>query len=342
MISRVRAFLDLAILVGAIVAALLAVSGLLGGVFAIFDLVNHFQLLIFIATIAGLAASLIWPFQKSAFRRPVQLLLLVPLICSTLLLGPDAVRRVLSAEADPSMLIEQNRAPLKLMSFNIYLGTWDGNGLARSILAHNPEVVNLQEFPPKRFRRQQALNKAYPHQAKCDDWKTCTLGILSKYPLTDIKHFDLNDGPGRNPIHGKMLAATINAPGRAPLRLYNVHFGWPLPLSAKQTQFKRAAEIIAVDAANNPNQIVAGDFNATGWSFAVDGFADQLGFSRRSQFLPTFPAPFSKIKGLSPPAFLSLDHVLTGPTLSSGPVVRASALLGDHWPILTTLYIPKR
>ncbi|WP_319531399.1 endonuclease/exonuclease/phosphatase family protein [uncultured Cohaesibacter sp.] len=342
MISRFRTFLDLAILAGATVAALLALSGLLGGLVPLLDLVNHFQLLIFLAAVVGLLASLVWPFLRKDLRHPVQLLLLVPLLCSSSLLLPDLYRRMTISEASAESLEARGLQPLKLMSFNIYLGTWDGDGLARSIFRHAPEVVNLQEFPPKRFRRQQDLKKAYPYQANCGYWRTCTLGILSKHPLSDIKHYDLDDGGGRNPLHGKMLAATIRAPGREPVRLYNVHLGWPLPLSVKQTQFQRAEAIIKAEAAKTPNQLVAGDFNATGWSFAVDGFADDLGFSRRSQFLPTFPSPHSIIKRLSPPAFLSLDHVLTSPTLSSGPVVRASAELGDHWPILTELYVPKR
>jgi endonuclease/exonuclease/phosphatase family metal-dependent hydrolase len=141
-------------------------------------------------------------------------------------------------------------------------------------------------------------------------------------------------------MHGKMLAATVQIKGSLPIRLYNVHLGWPMPIATKRAQLAQLAQIVRTEAAEFPNQVVTGDFNSSGWAFAIDQTSDLAGLERRSYFLTTFPSPHSRIKGMLLPAFLSLDHMLFSPTLKTDPVVRASATFGDHYPIITNLFLP--
>ena len=344
MVRIVRALLDVAILAGVLVGSFICVGGaVLGGFVPFFDAVNHFQLLFFVAALLAMVATFVWPYHLPSFKPVAQIALLVSLAASLFMLGPDIVRRLSASALSEQQLRAQNVSPFRVMSFNIYLGTWDGEGVLRSVRQHRPDIVALQEYPPKRFRRHSGLKQEFPYQARCGYWRRCTLGILSKHPMDEIKRYDLGSPKLVNPMHGKMLAATVRPKGKKPFRFYNLHLSWPLPVEEKRTQLAAMARILKEEANRYPRQVIAGDFNSTGWAYRLDAYVTEAGLMRRSQFVPSFPSPHSRIKGiLKLPAFLSLDHILTSPDLQTGPVVRAKASLGDHWPIITDVYLPNR
>ncbi len=343
MMSRLRVLLDCLIFAGLCAAALLTLSGLLGAFVPALDLINHFQLPLFLSGVLAFAMTFFWPYRFPGMKRPAQALLLAALVASGGLIGTEAVKRLtVSAQSDDA-LAAANMRSLKYLSFNIYLGTWDGVGLAETVRRYDPDIATLQEYAPKRFRRQPNLKRDYPYQARCGNWRRCTLAILSKHPMDEIQRFDLGPPVTRNPMHGKMLAATVRVKGSAPIRIYNVHLAWPLPVAQQQRQMQEIAEIINRERTRYPQQVLSGDFNSTGWAFSIDQLAKDAGMSRQSHFVPTFPSPNSRLKGfLQLPAFLSLDHIMVSPPLSTGPVVRVATRIGDHWPILTDLYVPKQ
>lgn len=337
--SPILSFLNRVILVGVFFSAFLSVLTVLGAYIPLFDLLNHFQLLILIACIVGICLSFVWPFDRILQRKRAQVLLVFSLACSLFVVGPDIFARLKTTLFSPDGANEART--LRFMSYNIYMGTWDGNGLAKVVLGQNPDLVTFQEMPPNRFKRQADLNAAYPFQARCGNWRICTQTIYSKFPLSDIENFNLNETEQQNPFHGKLLAATVHPDSGQAFRIYNVHLGWPWPLDAKRTQLGNLREVIERDAEKYPLQVIAGDFNATGWSYQVRHFAASSGLERHTHFLPTFPSPASRIKGLRILSFLSLDQILTSPEIKTGKVVRASGKIGDHWPIVTDLYLPE-
>ena len=342
MLSRLRAVFECLIFAGVFLGSLVTLSGLLGAFVPLFDSVNHFQLVFFSCGFIAFLLTFVWPYYYTSFKRPAQIFLLAAMIVSGGLISADSLPRIFASRLSDRALSDRGLKPLTYMSFNIYLGTWDGLGLAKTIRRHNPEIVTLQEYAPRRFRRQPDLKRDYPYQARCGNWRRCTLAILSKHPMDDIKRYDLGPPVARNPMHGKMLAATIRVKGSPPIRVYNVHLSWPLPVDQQQRQMAEIAQIIQQEHGRHPHQIVSGDFNSTGWAFAVDRLAKKAGLNRTSHFVPTFPSPNSRIKGvLRLPSFLSLDHIMVSEDLQTGPVVRVATPIGDHWPILTELYLPK-
>jgi len=343
MISRFRALLDCLIFAGLVLVALLTLSGLLGAFLPSLDLINHFHLPLFLSGSLAFAMTFVWPYRLPRLKRPAQIIILAALLASSGLIGTEAAKRLMLSEQNAQALAASNKQALKYLSFNIYLGTWDGIGLAETVRRYNPDIATLQEYAPKRFRRQPDLKRDYPYQARCGYWRRCTLAILSKHPMDEIKRFDLGPEVTRNPMHGKMLAATVRAKGSAPIRIYNVHLAWPLPIAQQKRQMQEIAAIIKRERKRYPQQVLSGDFNSTGWAFSIDQLAKDAGMSRQSHFVPTFPSPNSRLKGfLQLPAFLSLDHIMVSPPLSTGPVVRVATEIGDHWPILTDLYVPKQ
>ncbi|WP_316859629.1 endonuclease/exonuclease/phosphatase family protein [uncultured Cohaesibacter sp.] len=341
MIKRLMGLVELAFFLAALGWFGATGIGLLGRFVRLFDLINHFQLVLVISAMAFLAASFVWRFSGQFYKRAGRALFVLSIIGSMCLIGPEILHRgtqtlfASEANARPS-----GNTTIKLMSFNLYMATRDAKGLTSSIIKVGPDLVTLQEYAPNRFKRQPDLKREYPYQARCKSWRTCSLAILSKYPLSEITSYRLDSEGQKNPLHGKMLAATMKAKGAKPVRVYSLHLSWPLPLSEKKLQFEKLAEIILKERERYPLQVIAGDFNSTGWAYAVDRFAANVGMERRDQFVPTFPSPNSRIKGIKLPAFLSLDHILTSQDIKASKVVRVSASVGDHWPIMTRLTLP--
>ena len=176
------------------------------------------------------------------------------------------------------------------MSFNIYLGTWDGNGLAKTLNRSGAEIVALQEYAPKRFRRHPGLKKLYRYQARCSNWRRCTLAILSQHPLTDIKRYSLGKSSSGNHMHAKMLAATVHVKGQKPVQaLYCPSFAGRCQLATQRTQFRTLIEILNREKAKYPNQILLGDFNSTGWSFTLDQMMARSDLERQKPFRSDLP-----------------------------------------------------
>ena len=341
MLTRLRYFLDFCILIGLAVGAIISALALLGAVIPVLDAINHFQLIIIVLGLVALLGSFIWPSALSPLKRYGRKMVLFILLCSAITVGPEALGYLTREDPIDYKAVQGTTQPVKLLSFNVYMGTWDKKAVANTIVRAVPDIVTLQEFPPKRYRNQPDLKKAFPYQAHCQSWRICSLAILSKHKLTDIKSYQLGSKSQRNPLHGKLLAATVYVKGAQPFRLYSVHLAWPLPLSEKQNQLQRLKQILKSERAQWPLQVLAGDFNSTGWSYRLNGFTKASGLWRRDHLLPTFPSPNSVIKRIRLPAFLSLDHVLTSPQIGMSPINRVSAPVGDHWPIEGTLYMPR-
>ena len=63
MFSRLRALFDCLIFTGILVGMLLTVSGLLGGLVPYLDLINHFQLPLFVSGFIAFLLTFVWPYQ---------------------------------------------------------------------------------------------------------------------------------------------------------------------------------------------------------------------------------------------------------------------------------------
>lgn len=344
LVRLLRAFIDVAILIGVISGALLSVAGLLGLVFPLFDIINHFQLVFLLLVCISYTATFLWPFYYPSFQRYIRLLLLIPLAVSLLVVGPEAVRQIMRPSLDLAKVKADGHLPLKVMSFNIWLENWDRPGTARSILRHDPDIVLLQEYAPNRYKRQKALKKRYPYQARCGYWRNCTLAILSKYPLKNIKNHFLAPKDPTRPIHGKMLSATLKVKGYRDLRLYTLHTDWPKPFGDQRRQFGNLVKIMEKERAKYRDILLAGDFNSSGWSFELNGLSHLLKMDRHSLLLPSYPSfnrRFTRLR-IPVPAILSLDHIFASRSVPVGYVSTVSANVSDHRPVVADIVLEKK
>lgn len=338
MLSKFRAFLDISILCGVVVGSLMSFLGLFAAFFPALDILNHFQFVFLIITLVCLITTYVWPFYYPGFKRIGRMILMVPLVSSLSFIGPEYYRSLTS----PSLPATPDGKVLKVMSFNIYMGNWDRPGTASSIIRHDPDIVLMQEYTPNRFKNQPDLKKRYPYQARCRSWRRCTLAILSKYPMDELQSRALGPEDKRDFVHGKMLSATLRLPGYQPLRIHTFHADWPTPTKDQKPQFAELREVLQKDHERYDAMLLGGDFNSTGWSYALNRFADGAGMTRHTQFLLTFPTLRARIKRLRWPAIFSLDHLMTSPAMSMGNVERITdASVGDHYPVAAEFILKK-
>lgn len=341
--SWFRAFIDLSIMVGLIIGSSLSALGFLAFIWPDFDILNQFQLLFLTLTVISAIATFIWPYYFPRLRPYAQALLLVPFLSSITMLLPDVYGSLSAPKLDLERVDKASSRDLRIMTFNIFLQNWDKDGSVAAIAKYNPDIVLLQEFAPNRYKHVQALKKTYPYQARCKHWTICTLGILSKYPLSNIQSRKFATPQARDDIHGRILSATVRVKGFAPLRIHSFHADWPSPLGEQTAHFERLNAYIIKDMKRFPNTVLAGDFNSSSWSLTMRDFTEALPLSRHSYLKPTYPTPNLVVKRyLWLPAFLSLDHIFSSASVPVFNLERGFVKVADHHPLIADLLIFKK
>ena len=206
-----------------------------------------------------------------------------------------------------------NGTELRIMTFNhLYLNR-DLEAIKRTILRQDADLVALQELTPvvaAMVRRE--FGKRYPYQQlrPLDRSSTKGVGLLSRFPLADVRYND--DYGGQH--------ATVQVGERA-LRLINLHLMIPFggresdrPLAFDPSTRARQLEKLklAIKAApEHGGLIVVGDFNLSdrepGYRKLADLMTDAYRSTRRG-FGFTFPAGRA-YAGVPLPPLVRLDYV---------------------------------
>ncbi len=102
-----------------------------------------------------------------------------------------------------------------------------------------------------------------------------------------------------------------------------------------------AALAARIQALGDPAAILAGDFNAAPWSFALrrqDAALQNLGLARLTRALFTWPTPrFRRFALPSPVPLLPIDHVYAGANWRAVSVTGGPPLGSDHFPVVVTV-----
>jgi endonuclease/exonuclease/phosphatase (EEP) superfamily protein YafD len=124
--------------------------------------------------------------------------------------------------------------------------------------------------------------------------------------------------------------------GGGPIEVMGVHPGHPRDRGATFTELEPAARIAA---GFGPRGIVAGDFNATPWSFALRRLDNVLPLQRRTHLVFSWPTPQRRFTdlGLKAPAVAPIDHVYAGRDWRLVEVRRGPDIGSDHYPVVVTL-----
>lgn len=212
---------------------------------------------------------------------------------------------------------ETNAKPLKIISANAYFENPDLSRLQTLITQEQPDLVVIVEFAPQHVKQVQAWAD-YPHQVLQPASGAFGMAILSRLPLSQTK--TLTDQAGIEHI-ATQVAYT------QPFTLIGLH---PLPPLNKKLHQTRDALLQQLTDANGQARLIAGDFNASPWSSALQGLAAK-NFYRTLNLLPTWPTSWQGLMGIP------IDQVLASTQWKLISAKVGTSIGSDHYPVIVEL-----
>lgn len=224
--------------------------------------------------------------------------------------------------ATPALPMAEPGPPTLRVAFaNVHVSSEDPSRLLAWLAREPVDVLAIGELSPG-FA--DALSHAAPaalgHRSLHPQPTPWGIGLLSRYPLRDVRLLPGRDGVPR-------LEATIDL-DRSAVRLVVLHPKPPMT-AAMLLERDRAVAVVASARDTRP-RIVLGDLNATPWSRPLQDAADG-DLLRATTLAPTWPAHWTLRPGIP------IDHVLASPqwavrTTGIGPDIGS-----DHRPVRAEL-----
>lgn len=196
------------------------------------------------------------------------------------------------------------------------------------IAREKPDVITYQEAGPDWAMWIDILEGTYPHHVECRiDGLNFGTGILSRRPIGESDAQACSAG-------GRLAMAPIDFGGTI-VNVAAYHSALPWPYGQSKSIDAMVPELRKLDGP----KIIAGDFNATPWSYTVNRIAKASGTATvpniGGTWLPIgLPANFTAWIGLP------IDHVLVSPEIET-PVGSSRPDVGsDHLPLRLDFSVP--
>jgi endonuclease/exonuclease/phosphatase (EEP) superfamily protein YafD len=177
----------------------------------------------------------------------------------------------------PAAMAQSGDAPqIRVVSANVYLRNTDPSPLLAWADPSNTDLIVVHELRPA-FANKLAAATQWPHQHLMPQADTSGIGLLSRWPLHDVR--EVAGAGGRPQLH-----ALLQTP-RGTIEVIAVHPRPPLSLASHRT---RNQTLLALRPRGDALALVVGDFNATPWSNAAPLLA-QNGWRWFGGVQPTWP-----------------------------------------------------
>lgn len=214
------------------------------------------------------------------------------------------------------------RAVYRLLQMNLRFDNQTPEKVLSLIGRTQPDTITFNEVSTKWLAPLDRLSAAYPHRIVCKGTtRVGGVAILSRRPFeTSV--------PANCFGSGSIAIASIDFGGQM-VKVAALHLGWPWPYY----QWAQVDDLTGVLGTLGDTAILAGDFNATGWSVAARRVAEAGGLTPVQSIGPTWL--HRKLpKALRPFIGLPIDQVL-----AKGNVIVHSARTqddagSDHLPVL--------
>lgn len=263
----------------------------------------------------GLAVPLLLVLAMASRSRTSMAVLLVPMLTWLFVFTPSIVPLAWTAP-------DESTQTLTLASHNVKAGTGGAEESALELSANQSDVITLQELDAGSAQRvTDALETAYPHHVVVG-----TVGVWSKYPLTNSRALDLGLG-------WKRALSTQVVTEHGTIRLYAIHAASARPNDHvdRDEMLGQLATVVRADP--HKNIVAIGDFNATSTDRAFKGISAVLDEPNQDAGFFGFTWP------QKPFPMMRLDHVLVrGLDVVSNTDLPAGR--SDHLAIKTTVNLP--
>ena len=213
---------------------------------------------------------------------------------------------------------------IKVITSNVWGYNRNYAPLATFLREERADIVILEEADAEIGFTLADLRDLYPYRADCIDSHYCRLVILSRHPLLESR---VTYRSTNIPPH---IVARVDFQG-SPITIVGAHLSRPHSWRWQSAEIDYLANRLPELAGP---LIMAGDFNATPWSWALTSLQRRAGLQRHLTLGASWPANL-----LFPPQIL-IDHIMS----RDGPM-RREAHLGpniksDHLPLVVTLVLP--
>ena len=229
-----------------------------------------------------------------------------------------------------SFVLPNTSTDLNLLQLNLFHRNSNSRAVLKLVRKHNPDVITFQEVSPRNKKILKKLTKAYPYRLLCHSSGVRSIAILSRFPRRSKR--------SQGCIKSKGLGWMQIKVGQKTLSIASIHLRWPYPYNQRSQIQHLEKHLKAI-----PRPVLlAGDFNATPWSYALSRITDatdthvvgglrityHLNPKRWNQFRKL---PFDIKIGLP------IDHVLTSPSLSAHTIKKEQFVGSDHFPIVAKM-----
>ncbi len=310
-------FVQLGLIAWAIAAVFIAAASWAALLIPALDLLNQIAPFWLLLAIAGSIAAFALPLGRPRLLARVGFA--VALIAHGALVAPELLRPI-------SVATNPDDAPRVRI---VWLNTQSGSapaGVTDYLLNSGADFVVLAEYHPEGNAIPDDLRAAYPYFAACLEPHACNVVILARRePIAQ------RDAYAESASGLRMIWADFDVDG-APLRVIGTHLNRPYP--AERQARERHDLASRIGDASPDNTILAGDFNATPWSFALRSFDRSSGLTRHDRATPTWPAAsWTRLRLPAPAAFMPLDHVYSGANWRLIQIRRGPRTGADHYPL---------
>jgi endonuclease/exonuclease/phosphatase (EEP) superfamily protein YafD len=305
-------------LAGGLLLTVLTLGSLLGEFYWGFDVLSHFNL----QYTAGLGLCLLTGLFLQ-HRRLSTLALLPALLVNIAILAPFFLPQA-SAHQSAS-------TPLRVISINVFTENEAHNAVIDFIVETNADIVFLSEVEPALMAQlDREIGEIYPYVHDESVRGTLGLAFISQHPFIAAQTIRL-EGRRR-----RLITASLDWQG-TPVQIYGMH---PLPPLNQRWATQRNSEIETIQdiLQDIPKPVIlAGDFNASPWSYPLRRLNDETPLRHAALGYGIWPTWQYGTVLLSAPIdhiFVSLEWAVTS------YAARSDAKLGsDHKPIIADLLL---
>lgn len=227
---------------------------------------------------------------------------------------------------DTASVNQPQERTLRLMVYNIYHLNHDLEAIVREVEKYDPDLLFIMEYSDAIQRQIESSFAAYPHRLIRTSRWTMGLALFSRIPFDDTEIHRFQNT--RIPIY----EAKMSVDGQ-PFTFVGGH-PWAAQPQWAQLHRNQVADISKIAAKSSGPLIVAGDFNATQWSYSLEqlALAAKVRNIRRAFDLNKTFFPGASIG-------LSLDHVLISDEWTLLDYKHGERGGSDHLPIVVDLLL---